>query len=170
MDALARGFYRLLMLLACAAMIAAFVSIALNILARVVGWNIPGLDGYAGYAIASALFLALPSTFRHGEHIRTTLLLQRLGPRSRVVLEYWGLIAGLGVALYLAWFACRLVWQSHTLNDIAPTADATPLWIPQIAMALGCVGFAVSFAHALTARIGGRTFFHAVGAEATRAE
>ena len=28
----------------------------------------------------------------------------------------------------------------------SPGADASPLWIPQVAMALGCVGFAIAFA------------------------
>lgn len=170
MEALARNFYKLLMLLACLCMVAAFLSIALNIVARLMGWNVPGLDGYAGYSIAGALFLALPATFGRGEHIRATLVLQRLGPRGRVVLEYWGLGAGLAVSLYIAWFACRLVWQSFAYHDIAPTADATPLWIPQIGMALGCVGFAVSFAHALVARARGEPFFHVAAADATHAE
>ncbi len=170
MNRLAYGFNKLLMAMACAAMVAAFGSIALNIVARVAGWDVPGLDGYAGYAIAATLFLALPSAFRHGDHIRTTLLLQQLKPRSRAVLEYWCLLAGLGVALYLAWFACRLVWQSHALHDVAATADATPLWIPQIAMALGCVGFALSFVQALVARITGQVFFIEAAAEAIHAE
>ena len=38
----------------------------------------------------------------------------------------------------LAWFSWRLVWQSHTFHDISTAADATPLWIPQILMGLGC--------------------------------
>lgn len=170
MDTFARNFCRLLMALAGVALVAAFLTIALNILARMAGWDIPGLDGYAGYAIAAALFLALPGTFRQGEHIRTTLLLQRLGPRGQAALEYWALLAGLSLSLYLAWFASRLVWQSHALHDIAASADATPLWIPQLGMALGCIGFAVSFVQALAARFSGRPFFKVAAAEATHAE
>jgi TRAP-type C4-dicarboxylate transport system permease small subunit len=169
-DTLARNFYKALMVLAGVSMVAAFGAIALNIVARVVGWDIPGLDGYAGYSIAATLFLALPGAFRQGDHIRTTLLLQRVGPRAKVVLEYWCLLAGLAISSYLAWFACRLVWQSHSLHDIAATADATPLWIPQLSMAIGCVGFAVSFLHALLARVNGRAFFVTAGDEAAHAE
>ncbi len=55
------------------AMVGAFVAIMLNILARIFLWNLPGLDGYAGYAIAAALFLALPATLQNNEHIRATL-------------------------------------------------------------------------------------------------
>ncbi|MNC99056.1 hypothetical protein D3C83_172100 [compost metagenome] len=31
----------------------------------------------------------------------------------------------------------RLVWTSRAFNDISQGNDATPLWIPQIAMAAG---------------------------------
>ncbi len=31
----------------------------------------------------------------------------------------------------------RLAWQSHAFNDISTGNDATPLWLPQLAMAAG---------------------------------
>lgn len=159
LDRLAFGFYRLLMVLAGIALVAAFGTILLNIASRLFGWNVPGLDGYAGYAIAAALFLALPGTFRAGEHIRATLVLEKLSPAARSRFELFGLLLGLAIAVYLAWFAARLVWVSYTLHDVAPTGDATPMWIPQLSMALGCIGFALSFLQALAARVRGTVFF-----------
>jgi TRAP-type C4-dicarboxylate transport system permease small subunit len=50
---------------------------------------------------------------------------------------------------YFAWFAARLVWGSYTLHDISQNVDATPLWIPQLSMALGLFGFALAFAEQL---------------------
>jgi TRAP-type C4-dicarboxylate transport system permease small subunit len=41
--------------------------------------------------------------------------------------------------MVLAIYSVRLVWQSHTFNDISQGNDATPLWIPQIAMAAGVI-------------------------------
>ena len=38
-----------------------------------------------------------------------------------------------------AWYCCRLAWQSRTFHDISTSSDATPLWIPQIGMAVGAV-------------------------------
>ncbi len=155
-----QNFYRLLLVLSCISMVAALAAISLNIGTRLVdGWSISGLDGYAGYSIAAALFLALPAAFKHGDHIRVTLILQHVGPRVKTALEYWALGAGLLLSAYLAWFSCRLVWLSYTLHDVAPTGDATPLWIPQLSMALGCVGFLVSFLDALLARMRGVDFF-----------
>lgn len=171
MDKLAQNFYKALLALACVSMLAALLSISLNIATRLVdGWNIPGLDGYAGYSIAAALFLALPSAFRKGDHIRVTLLLQKSRPRMNAVLEYWSLGVAALLSLYLAWFACRMVWLSYTLHDVAPTGDATPLWIPQLTMAVGCIGFAVALIHAFVARLGGRVFFEAASGEAARSE
>lgn len=156
MDKLALHFYRLLLLLSSIAMVAAFVAVGLGIVARLAGWDLPGLDAYAGYAIAAALFLALPSTLLRGEHIRVTLLLERLPPGWRGAFEWWCLAAGSALALYLAWFSVRLVWVSYATHDISPAADATPLWIPQLAMAFGCIGFALGLLQALAARRHGR--------------
>jgi len=164
------NFYKTLLLLACVSMLTAFGTIMLGIGARQAGWDIPGLDAYAGFSIAAALFLALPGTLRHGDHIRVTLALQRLPERGRTVLEYWSLGAGLALSLYLAWYACRLVWMSHLTHDVSPSADATPLWIPQIFMALGCIGFALSFVDALLARLKDQPFFAPVAGEIARVE
>lgn len=167
---LAFGFYKILLALAGVAMIAAFTAIMLNIGARMFGWNLPGLDGYAGYAIAAALFLALPSALQQNDHIRATLLLDHVSPTTRGRMELVALILGLLVAVYLAWFSVRLVWVSYTLHDVAPTGDATPLWIPQLSMALGCVGFAMGFAQALWSRLTGQTFFAEPSEEAMHAD
>ena len=140
------AFYSFLLLLSGVAMVGAFVAIMLNILARLFGWNIPGLDGYAGYAIAAALFLALPATLQRNEHIRATLLLDHVSAGTRGRLETLALLLAAGITSYLAWFAVRLVWVSYSLHDVAPTGDATPLWIPQLAMAAGSVVLLIALA------------------------
>ncbi len=152
-------FYRFLMFLSCVSMVAAFVAIMLGVAAREFRWDIQGLDAYAGYAIAATLFLALPGTLKHGDHIRVTLVMQRLSSRAQNLLEYWCLAAASALSVYLAWFSCRLVWVSYATHDVSPSADASPLWIPQLAMALGCIGFAASFLHALWVRRMGGSFF-----------
>ncbi|HSV36660.1 MAG TPA: TRAP transporter small permease subunit [Ramlibacter sp.] len=161
MAKLVLNFYKLLMALSCLAMVAAFGTVLLGVIAREVRWDIPGLDAYAGYAIAAALFLALPATLKHGDHIRVTLLLDRVPAKVRGALEWWCLALATGLALYIAWYAVRLVWVSYATHDVSPAADASPLWIPQMAMALGCVGFALSFGQALVGRWGGASFIAA---------
>ena len=140
-------------------MLAAFAAIMLGVVAREANWDIQGLDAYAGYSIAAALFLALPETFQHGDHIRVSLLLQRLPDRIRIALEYWSLLAGVTLAIFMTWYGARLVWVSYATHDVSPSADATPLWIPQLTMLIGCAGFALVFADALICRLRGQAFF-----------
>jgi TRAP-type C4-dicarboxylate transport system permease small subunit len=163
-------FYRTLMVGAALAMVSAFAVIILGVVARKAEWDIPGLDAYAGYFIAAALFLALPETLRYGDHIRVTLLLQKSSSRIQNALEYWALLSGTVITAYLAWFAGRLVVVSYITHDVSEKMDASPLWIPQTMMALGCIGFFAIFVEALLARWQGKPFFAAADGEATRSE
>jgi TRAP-type C4-dicarboxylate transport system permease small subunit len=159
MDKLVRNFYRLLMLLSCLSMLAAFGAVTLGVVAReVIHISIDGLDAYAGYAIAAALFFALPGTLQNGDHIRVTLVLDRLPARWRGALEWFCLASALALTVYIACYAARSVWISYVTHDVSPAADASPLWIPQISMAMGCIGFALAFAHALILRFRGEAF------------
>ena len=163
-------FYGLLMLLAAAAMAAAFACVMLGIADRQFALGLRGLDAYAGYAVAAALFLALPGTLQKGEHIRVTLLLQRVPALWRSALEGWCLVAGGALSLFLAFYAVRLVGLSWLTHDVSPASDATPLWIPQLAMALGCVGLAVGLLDAALSRLAGVRFELRAGAEAAHVE
>ena len=160
MDKLVRNFYRLLMLLSGLSMLAAFAAVTLGVFAReVIHVNIDGLDAYAGYAIAAALFFALPGTLQNGDHIRVTLLLDRLPSRWRGAFEWFCLSSALVLTAYIACYAVRSVWISYVTHDISPAADASPLWIPQLCMAIGCVAFALAFLDAIVARLRGREWF-----------
>ena len=52
------------------------------------------------------------------------------------------------LAAILAFYSARLAWQSHAFNDISTANDATPLWIPQLAMAVGTAILLVAFVDA----------------------
>jgi len=133
---------------AALAMVSAFVVVMLGVLGRPLGWSLPGLDAYAGYAIAAALFLALPEALRRDRHIRVLLVAQRLPAAGRRGLEAVCVALGLALSAALAWYALRLVWVSQRMHDVSTAADATPLWLPQLAMAAGCLGLTAAFAQA----------------------
>jgi TRAP-type C4-dicarboxylate transport system permease small subunit len=152
-------FYAALMALAALALVACFACVMLGIADRQLALGLRGLDAYAGYAIAAALFLALPGTLQRGEHIRVTLLLQRLPARWQGLLEAWCLLAGTALAGGLAWYAVKMAWVSRVTNDVSQGSDATPLWLPQLAMALGCIGLFVAMLDASASRLRGREFF-----------
>jgi len=124
--------------LAALFMIGVLAMVLLSIVSRLVGFYVPGTDAYAGYAMAGAGFLALAHTLKANEHIRVTLIIGKLRGGARRGLELWALSVAVLMSGALAWFSWRLVWQSHTFHDISTAADATPLWIPQILMGVGC--------------------------------
>lgn len=135
--------------LAALAMVGLLGMVLLSIFSRQVGFNVPGIDAYAGYLMAAAGFLALAHTLKRGEHIRVTLLVGRLRGGMRRAFELWSLAAATLLAGLMAFYSARLVWQSHSFHDISTSNDATPLWIPQLAMAVGSIVFAIAFADEL---------------------
>lgn len=142
--------------LAALSMVALLVAVLLSILGRQLHFNIPGIDAYAGYLMAGAGFLALAHTLKRGEHIRVTLLVNALRGGRRKALELWALGLATLLAVLFAFYSCRLVWQSHAFHDISTSNDATPLWIPQLAMALGTLVFALALVDELVLELRGQ--------------
>ena len=157
--------------LAALFMIGTLVMILLSVSGRLLDFHVRGTDAYAGYCMAAAAFLALAHTFKRGEHIRVTLFLDRFGQTTHRVLDIWSHFAGTLLAGLLAWFAARLVWQSFQFNDISQGNDATPLWIPQLGMALGSFVFFVAVIENFVTVLRGRDPRHrAPDAEPVRSE
>lgn len=148
-------------------MVFILLAVLTAIFGRLLNFNAPGMDAYAGYSMAASSFLALAYTFRRGEHIRVTLLLQHVRPRANRALDVAAHVIAVGLAGGLAWFSARLVWQSHLFNDISTGLDATPLWLPQIGMALGALLLFVALVHQVVELLAGR---HRPASSATSAE
>ncbi len=123
--------------LAALCMVGVLAMVLASVLGRLLHFYVPGTDAYAGYAMAGAGFMALAHTLKKGEHIRVTLIIGRLTGGARKGMEVWALTVGVLLASLFAWYAWRLAWQSHDFHDISTSSDATPLWIPQILMAVG---------------------------------
>jgi len=146
------GLYGAAGLLAGLCTIGVLVSVLAAILGRQLDLHIPGTDAYAGYFMAAAGFLALASTFKHGEHIRVTLLLNSLSPAGRRRLDIFALAVGSLLAAAFAFFSIKLTYDSWLFNDVSTSNDATPLWIPQTTMAAGTILFFVALVDELVRR------------------
>ena len=142
--------------LAALSMVGLLLMVLLSIVSRQVGFHVPGTDAYAGYLMAAAGFLALAHTLKKGEHIRVTLLLGKLQGRARRAMELWALAAASFLASLFAFYSARLVWQSHLFHDISTSNDATPLWMPQLAMAAGTLILAIAFVDELVMALRGQ--------------
>jgi len=156
--------------LAAAMMVGVLLMVLLSIVSRQLHFHVPGTDAYAGYLMAGAGFLALAHTLKRGEHIRVTLLLQSLGPRARRALELWALALASTLGGALAFYSVKLAWQSHAFHDVSTGNDATPLWIPQLAMAAGAILLFVALLDELSLEWRGERQARAGDGEALRNE
>ena len=133
----------------CGVVAAGFLLLMLGIIvaqmvARWTGLLFPGAASYAGYSMAAASFFAFAHALNRGAHIRVGLLLSAVGPAARRWVEVWCFAIGAAAAWFLARYAINLVSWSWKLGDVSQGQDATPLWIPQSAMAIGSVVFAIA--------------------------
>ena len=141
--------YRALGALGALFILATLLIEVVNIAGRQLGLSMAGVDAYAGYTLAAGSFLALAAALRQGDHIRVTLLIQRLSGRARWWVEVFCLGLATFLSGYFAWFAAKLVWGSYVYHDVSQNIDATPLWIPQLSMAIGLAALFLAFLEGL---------------------
>ena len=137
--------YKALGALGALFILATLVIEVVNIAGRLVGYSMAGVDAYAGYTLAAGSFLAMAAALRHGDHIRVTLIIQRLTGRPRWWVEVFCLAVATLLSGYFAYFAGKLVWGSYVFHDVSQNIDATPLWIPQLSMAVGLAALFLAF-------------------------
>ena len=106
---------------------------------------IPGIRGdipiaweYSGYLMGAAFLLGSAVTLRAGTHIRVTALLTVLRPQAQHVLEILATLIGTIFSGFLAWTLSVFATQSIVEKTVS-FASYTPLWIPQVAMAVGAI-------------------------------
>ena len=126
-------------------MVGTLLMVVLGMADRYVSLGFRGTDMYAGYCMAAAGFLALAHTLKKNEHIRVTLLLNAVPPKAKKALELWSLSAAVLLSGLFCFYSIKLAYQSWDFNDISTGNDATPLWLPQIGMAVGTLVLLIAF-------------------------
>lgn len=130
--------------LAALFLIAILFLIVVQMLARWTGEVFPGAPDYAGYSMAAASFLAFASALNKGSHIRVSILLNAVGPKTRRIIEIWCFTIGTAIGWYFVYYAQKFVYWSWKFNDISQGQDKTMLWIPQSFVLLGAVILAIA--------------------------
>lgn len=149
MARLERIFYGGTLFLAAALLVTILVLVVLQMISRVVGTVIPGIDEFAGYFVAGSLFLGLAHTLRADGHVRVQALMTRAPARVAWGMEVGATTIGLGTAILLAWSLIDFTWDSYRFGEVAHTLLPTPLWIPRTLMAFGAVCFVIALVHRL---------------------
>jgi TRAP-type C4-dicarboxylate transport system permease small subunit len=86
---------------------------------------------------AAASFFAMAHAFKHGDFVRVNLLLEKLSPGKRRVMEIACLSIGVVSVGYLAFWANKFTYDSWAFNEVAQGLLPIPIWIPQASFALG---------------------------------
>jgi TRAP-type C4-dicarboxylate transport system permease small subunit len=136
---------------------------------REAGLRTGGQDDLVAWFSAAAAFLAMAHTFRFGDFVRVALFLEQFGPRLARAAEIWSLAIAAVFVGYLAFWACRFVYESWQFKDMANGLIVIPIWIPQSSFVVGVVLLFVAVIDELVGVIRGRRPTYAVAAEERRA-
>lgn len=138
------GLYALGGVLAALCVLTILVLMVGASIGRIANWRISWINDIVAWLCAAAAFLGMAYSFRNGDFVRVTLLLESVSPRVRRWLEIISLaIASVAIG-YLGWWAARFTYESWEFNDIAGNMVAIPIWIPQMSFVVGALIFAVA--------------------------
>lgn len=106
---------------------------------REFGVRTGAVNDVVSWLCAAAAFFAMAHAFKHGDFVRVTLVLERLGNRVRRIVELLALLIGSIATGFLAWSACLFTYESWEFNDMAQGLLPLPLWTVQLSFALGAI-------------------------------
>lgn len=104
---------------------------------RMANWRVSWINDVVAWLCAAAAFLGMAYSFRNGDFVRVTLLLESVSPRMRRWLELVSLAIATVAISYLGFWAARFTYDSWRFNDIAGNMVAIPIWIPQLSFVVG---------------------------------
>jgi TRAP-type C4-dicarboxylate transport system permease small subunit len=104
---------------------------------RVFEWRVSWVNDIVAWLCAAAAFLGMAYSFRNGDFVRVTLVLESVSAPVRRWLELISLSVAAVAIGYLGYWAARFTWESYEFNDIAGNMVAIPIWIPQMSFVIG---------------------------------
>jgi TRAP-type C4-dicarboxylate transport system permease small subunit len=137
--------------LAAVALAGTCVVMLLQVAGRELGILFRGADDITAWLCAAAAFLALGHTFRKGELVRMTLAIDLLPAAARWKAEVFSLAIAALVGGYMVFAVVRFVYESWKFNEVAQGMIKVPIWIPQVAFAVGVAIFFVAIVDELVA-------------------
>ncbi len=117
--------------------LAIFLLMITQTVLRETGFKSGGMDDLVAWSCAASAFLAFAHTFRYGDFVRVTLLIDRLGPGARRVQEALALAIAAAFTGYLAFWAVKYVHESWQYKEMSQGLIVVPIWIPQLSFAIG---------------------------------
>jgi TRAP-type C4-dicarboxylate transport system permease small subunit len=106
---------------------------------RSLDWRVSWVNDVVAWLCAAAAFLGMAYSFRNGDFVRVTLVLESVSPALRRWLEVVALAVAAVAIGYLGYWAARFTYESWEFNDIAGNMVAIPIWIPQMSFVVGAL-------------------------------
>jgi len=131
------GLYRLGGNLAALCVLAILILMIGASVGRVFEWRVSWVNDIVAWLCAAAAFLGMAYSFRNGDFVRVTLVLESVSAPVRRWLELISLSVAAVAIGYLGYWAARFTWESYEFNDIAGNMVAIPIWIPQMSFVVG---------------------------------
>ena len=117
------------------------LQVIFNLITKIFGtdfaFSIPSYADFAGFLLATATILALAYTLQHNGHIRVTLVRQRLSANIARNLERCVLCICACISAFLTYAVTSHFSDLVHFGDVSSGIVPIPLWIPQLAMAVG---------------------------------
>ena len=104
---------------------------------RSLDWRVAWINDVVAWLCAAAAFLGMAYSFRNGDFVRVTLVLESVSAGVRRWLEVVSLAIAAVAIGYLGYWAARFTYESWEFNDIAGNMVAIPIWIPQMSFVIG---------------------------------
>jgi TRAP-type C4-dicarboxylate transport system permease small subunit len=99
---------------------------------------------YSSYLMAACFTFGAAMTLRAGGHIRVTLVLGRLAPPARRLMEIAAALVATLFVGFLAIAMARFAWSAFERGQTSISSE-TLLWIPESVIAFGMVLLALQF-------------------------
>ena len=131
------SIYRVTGFLAVACLAAIAIVVLADVALRQFGGQIKSSDDFAGFALVGTAMLGLGPTYRHGDHIRVGLVLDRFTGVTRRYVEMFVLVMAVVMVAWATWWIGNFVYDSWRFHEVSQGLIAINLWIPQCLMLIG---------------------------------
>ena len=132
------AFSRLVAILSAVLTVSIVAMILSEVLARsLFNYSLSFAWEYSAYAMGVAMFCGAGFTLRTGGHIRVSILASSLPTRAAYWLDVFCTLLAIGISGFLSYALILFAWRSFIAGSTSPTVSATPLIIPQGAIAFG---------------------------------
>ena len=133
------GLYALGGLLAALCVLAILILMIGASVGRSLDWRVGWVNDVVAWLCAAAAFLGMAYSFRNGDFVRVTLVLESVSAPVRRWLEFFSLSVATISILYMGYWAVRFTMESYEFNDMDGTLIAIPIWIPQMSFVIGAL-------------------------------